>query len=177
MSFNINDIRANLRYGGARPNQFYVHLTNPANSSGDSIAPFMIQAASLPSTEVGVIEVPYFGRRIKLAGDRVFPSWQVSVINDEDFLIRNALEEWSNRINGKETNLRTISNYKSEATITQLGKDGRTLRTYRFHGLWPSNIQAIDMDWGATDTIQNFSVEFMYDWWTVDGATGNGGGS
>lgn len=178
MGFNINEIKSNLTFGGARPTLFQVQFNNPGNSTGDLKVPFMVQAASIPPAVTGVIEVPYFGRRIKLAGDRIFPSWNVTVMNDEDFLIRNALEEWSNRINGLGTNVRTLTNYKSEATVTQFAKDGRRIRTYEFHGIFPTEISPIELDWAATDTNEIFTVNFEYDYWTVasGGLTGNAGG-
>lgn len=176
MAFNINEIKSQLTYGGARQTNFQVTISNPANSAAYLKTPFLVQAASIPAMVKGVIQVPYFGRRIKLAGDRTFMPWQVTVINDEDFLIRNALEQWSSTINGLDSNIRTLANYKSEATVTQLAKDGAALRTYHFHGLFPSEITQIDLDWGATDQYETFQVVFQYDSWTVDGATGNAGG-
>lgn len=176
MSFSINEIKGALQFGGARQNQFYVEITNPANSVADLKTPFLVQASSIPGLSKGTIPIPYFGRTIKLAGDRVYPPWTVTVMNDEDFLIRNAMEEWSNNINSFEGNIRNLTNYKSRAQVTQLGKDGKTLRRYQFEGLWPSEVTPIDLDWGANDQIELFQVTFEYDYWTVDGITGNAGG-
>lgn len=177
MTFNINEVKSQLTFGGARQTLFQVTISNPANSAGFLKTPFMVQAASIPSMDTGVIQVPYFGRKVKLAGDRVFNPWQVTIINDEDFLIRNAMEQWSNQINGLESNLRTIdARYKAEATVTQYAKNGKALRTYQFHGLFPSDITQIDLDWGNTDQYETFQVVFQYDYWTVSGATGNAGG-
>jgi hypothetical protein len=97
MTFNVNDIRSQLTFGGAKASHFQVQITNPVNGLANLKTPFMVQAANLPESSVGTIEVPYFGRKIKLAGDRTFPEWTVTVINDEDFLIRNAMEEWMRR--------------------------------------------------------------------------------
>ena len=99
MAFNINEIRSQLTFGGARASLFQVQFTNPANGVADIKVPFMVRAAQIPSSDLGVIEVPYFGRKIRLAGDRTFADWTVTVINDEDFLVRNAMEQWSNQIN------------------------------------------------------------------------------
>lgn len=182
MAFDINEMRAQLIGGGARPSLFRVQITNPANNSGDLKTPFMVQASALPASTLGSVPVPYFGRTIHVAGDRTFAEWNVTVINDEDFLIRNAMEEWSNTINSHQGNLNNFgtsnpSAYKSQATITQLGKDGQILRTYRFTGLWPINISEVGMDWSTTDDIERFEVTFQYDWWTVTGGiTGNAGG-
>ena len=137
----------------------------------------MIQAASLPASNLGTIQVPYFGRFIKLAGDRVYDPWVVTVINDEDFLVRNALEEWSNKINRFEGNIRDLKNYKSQAQVTQYAKTGEILRVYEFDGLYPSTISQIDLGWDINDSIELFQVEFQYDLWrVVGGKTGNAGG-
>ena len=95
MAFNINEIRSNLALGGARPSLFQIIMNNPVDAAGDAKLPFMAQAAQIPASTVGTIEVPYFGRKIKIAGDRTFAEWTVTIINDEDFLIRNAMEALS----------------------------------------------------------------------------------
>lgn len=181
MSFNVNEIKAQLNFGGARPTQFQVQITNPSNSIADLKTPFMVKAASLPSSNLGTIEAGYFGRKIKLAGDRTFEPWTVTVYNDEDFLIRNAMEEWMNRINRHQQNVTDLpqQEYKSQANIIQFGKDGTALRTYNFNGLFPTNVSEITMDWDSTDTIEEFTVTFEYDWWTIadNSITGNAGGS
>lgn len=171
MAFNINDMRSHLVYGGARQNLFQVRINNPANSTGDLNTPFMVQAAQIPESNLGVIPVFYFGRQMKLAGDRTFGDWTVTVINDEDFLIRNAMEEWSNRINRLERNVREIGRYKSNATVIQYAKDGTAIREYKFNGIFPSIISPIELDWATTDQIESFQVTFSYDYWTVSGGT------
>jgi hypothetical protein len=182
MAFNINEIRSQLTGGGARPSLFQVQITNPANGAGDLKVPFMCKAAALPTSNLGTIEVPYFGRKIKIAGDRTFDEWTVTIINDEDFLIRNAMEQWMNSINLHQQNTNAFgtsapSAYKSQATVQQYGKDGRVLRVYNFNGLFPTNVSEIAVDWDTPDTIQEFTVTFQYDWWNVSGGvTGNAGG-
>ena len=104
MAFNINEMRAGLALGGARPTLFRVELTNPVNNVADSIAPFLIRATSLPASTINAIEIPYFGRKIKIAGDRTFDTWAVTVMNDEDFRIRHTMEQWHNQINPLQTN-------------------------------------------------------------------------
>ncbi len=182
MAFNVNEIRSQLTLGGARNTLFQVQIQNPANSVADIKVPFMVRAAQIPASDLGVIEVPYFGRKIKLAGDRTFGDWTVTVINDEDFLIRNAMEQWSNQINSLRGNLRTFgaaspSLYKANATVTQFSKTGVPIRVYTFNGIFPQSIAPIDLDWNAVDAIEEFTVTFQYDWWEVSGATGNGGGA
>jgi len=183
MAFNINDIRSQLTLGGARAALFQVTITNPANGIADIKTPFMVRASQIPASTLGVIEIPYFGRKIRLAGDRTFGEWSVVVMNDEDFLVRNAMEEWSNQINTLQGNLRGFGAaspllYKSTATVTQFSKTGIPIRTYTFNGIFPVEVSAIEMDWNATDAIEEFQVVFGYDWWEVTGGiTGNAGGS
>lgn len=173
MSFNINEFKSQLVGGGARATLFQCQILNPVAPEADFKTPFMVKAAELPASELGVFEVPYFGRKIKYAGDRKFAEWQVTVINDEDFLVRNALESWSNAINTHDSNLRSLpSDYKSNGLITQYGKDGTPLRTYVFEGMYPTKIAAITMDWNDSDKIEEFTVTFEYDFWRVEGATG-----
>lgn len=182
MPFNINNIRAELTGGGARPSQFEVIITNPIDGAADLKVPFMVQAAQIPSFTIGQIEVPYFGRKVKIAGDRTFEDWTVTVMNDEDFLIRNAMEAWHNAINRLERNIRDTGSasdldYKSQATVTQFGKQGDVLRVYQFEGLFPTTIASIPLDWNTTDDIERFDVTFAYDLFTVlPGPTGDAGG-
>lgn len=177
MAFNIQDIKSQLVGGGARQNLFQVRITNPANGSADIKVPFMVQATAIPAAGLGTIQVPYFGRTIKLAGDRQYGPWEVQVLNDEDFKIRNAMEEWSNKINRFQGNVRELANYKSQAQVIQYGKDGSILREYEFIGIWPSTVAEIGLSWADNDAIENFNVTFEYDYWRVSGGTtGNAGG-
>lgn len=182
MSFNVNEIKSQLTYGGARPAQFYVQFSNPSDSSADLKVPFMVQAASLPASTLGQINVPYFGRTIPVPGDRTYSAWNVNVMNDEDFLVRNSIEKWSHDINSPEGNIRRFPGASAlltqgTALVTQMGKNGQALRTYKFHGIWPQEVGEIQLAWDATDQIELFPVTFAYDFWTVvPGPTGDGGG-
>jgi len=183
MAFNINDMKSQLVGGGARQSLFSVQFNNPANGVANIKVPFMVRTASIPESKLGNITIPYFGRKINLAGDRTFADWTVTVINDEDFLIRNAMEQWSNAINSFEGNLRNFGGaspllYKSDAVVTQYGKTGNVIRQYTFHGIYPGDVSNIELDWDATDRIEEFRVTFMYDYWDVSGGTtGNAGGA
>ena len=182
MAFNINEIKSQLTLGGARQSLFQVSFSNPANGAGDIKVPFMVRSAAIPEARIGNIQVGYFGRKINLAGDRTYDAWAVTVINDEDFLIRNSLEQWSNRINSFEGNLRNFGSsspaaYKRDAKVTQFSKTGNPIREYTFHGIYPGDISNIELDWDATDRIEEFRVTFLYDFWDVTGGTtGNAGG-
>lgn len=173
MPFNINQFKSELVGGGARPTLFEVQVVNPIVGDADDKLRFMAKTAALPGSTLGQTIVPYFGRQVKYAGDRVFEDWTITVINDEDFLIRNAMEAWSNAINSHDSNTRALpSEYKSNGLITQFSKSGAALRTYVFEGMYPVAIDAIPMSWETTDTIEEFSVTFQYDLWKVEGATG-----
>ena len=177
MAFNITDIRAGLRLGGARPTLFQVEITNPVNNIADFTVPFLVRATSLPPSTINPIEIPYFGRKIRIAGDRTFDQWQVTVMNDEDFAIRHTMEQWHNQINSLQSNLNTGGSsapeiYKSVAIVTQFGKAGNQLRRYRFNGIFPTEISTIDLDWENTDNVENFSVTFAYDWYEIEGGPG-----
>lgn len=183
MAFNINDIRAQLTYGGARPSLFQVIISNPVNPVADLKVPFLCKTAQIPSSTLGLIEVPYFGRKLKMAGDRRFDPWTVTIINDEDFLVRNAMEEWNNSINLYQQNVTALGSgapslYKSQATVTQFGKAGEILRVYQFNGIYPEIVSNIDLAWAAVDEIEEFQVQFQYDTFEVlNSVTGNAGGA
>ena len=180
MAFNINDLRSQLTFGGAKSSLFQVQITNPINGLADIKVPFMVKASSIPASTLSTIEVPYFGRKIKIAGNRTFAEWSVTVINDEDFLIRNAMESWMASINTHNGNVTTLASasplqYKTQAQITQFSKTGAVLRTYEFNGLFPVEISAMETNW-ESDGIQEFGVTFQYDWWSVNGGiTGDAG--
>lgn len=186
MAFNINDIRSQLEFGGARASLFEVSITTPPTIQGGSAAtlkiPFLTVRAQVPASTLGTIQVPYFGRKIKLAGDRNFAPWTVTVINDEDFVIRNAMEAWNNAISLYESNVTGLGNsrpltYKSQAEVIHYGKDGSELRRYKFKGLYPSEVSPITLDWNVQDQLEEFDITFEYDSFEiVAGATGNAGG-
>lgn len=168
--FGINELRAQLTGGGARQALFQVHITNPIFPAADFKAPFMVKAASMPSSQTGKIEVPWMGRKINYYGDRIFEDWTVTVINDEDFAVRNAMEAWSNAGNSHIGNTRAMPNqYKSQAQVWQYSKTGVVIREVTLSGIFPINISAMDTDWNATDTIQEFQVTFAVDYWDVTG--------
>lgn len=181
MTININEMRAQLRYGGARNTLFQVTIINPVDGSADLKSPFMIQSASLPAWMLGNIRVPFMGRAINVPGDREFQPWQVEVINDEDFLVRNAFETWNNKINTLEGNIRDLPtsesiHYTSTAIVTQLNKKGLPIRSYEFSNAWPMQIGDIQLGWSAQDQIEVFPMTLQYDTFKVSGITGTAGG-
>ena len=171
MAFNINQFKSRgLTKGGARPSLFQVQI-NP-NIGEDPVAiekfTFTCRASEVPASTVESIDVPYFGRKIKLAGDRSFGDWSVSVMNDEDYIVRNMFEDWSNKINQLAGNRKLLSNnsYKfSDALVTQFSKDGSPIRAYNFVGIFPVQVSNMALDWDSTNAIQTFDVTFAYDYW------------
>ena len=177
MAFNVNQFRSQLTGDGARPNLFEVRLFFPNYAQGGAAAnfksPFFVKTAQLPGSTVGIAPVNYFGREVKVAGNRTFADWTVTIINDEDFTIRNSIESWMNAINSHAGNVRNpaalgTNGYTVDATVTQYGKTGGELKKYKFVGLFPVDLAPIDLDWGSNDTIEEYGVTFAYQWWETD---------
>lgn len=183
MAFNINEfIGRGLTEGGARPSLFQVTLNFPP---GFTLIPgteekfsFTCRATTIPASTIGQVDVPYFGRTIKLAGDRTFADWNVTVMNDEDYLVRDAFEAWHNSINSITGNNKALPGnvYKSlSATVVHFSKNGqRDIKAYTFVNIFPVNIAEMSLDWEATNQIQTFGVTFAYDYWLpFQGSTGS----
>ena len=176
MAFNVNQFRTQLQFDGARPNLFEVQLSFPSYVQGRAVAAtkstFMVKTAALPGSTLGMVTIPYFGREVKVAGNRTFADWSVTVINDEDFAIRKAMESWVRGINENVTNLRaptarTSQQYGVDAIVTHYNKQGQKISggQYKFVGMFPTDISQIDLDWGSNDTIEEFTVNFAYQYW------------
>jgi hypothetical protein len=174
MPFNISAFKSNgLVYGGARPSLFQVFMTPPANIGIDTVSAdkfrFVCKTAELPESTISQIEVPYFGRRIKVAGERAFADWSVSVLNDEDFSVRAMFELWSNALNRHVSNVRdpalSAEQYKTDLDILQYSKDGAIIRSYQLVGAFPTTIGSIGLNWESANAIEEFSVTFAYDYW------------
>ena len=182
---NITEFRSRLSGGGARSNLFEVEIAFPEElnitiSDVSDKIPFLVKAAEIPASNLGNIPVPYRGRVLPVAGDRTFDPWTVTIINDTNFKIRNAMELWSNGINDLQSSQGFIDpeNYQKSATVTQLNrgfngtesvtapiKDDQkieVLRTYKFEGIYPNVVSSIPLDYGATDQIEEFQVTFNY---------------
>ena len=178
----ISDFKSKLTGGGARANLFEVVLTFP-----DAAQPpqevldksrFLVKGARLPASNIAQIEVPFRGRVLKIAGDRTFDSWTVTVINDTDFAIRSAFENWMNTINklNDNTGLTNPAEYQADAFVFQLDRDGQTLRKYRFYDTFPTQVGPIELSYDAQG-IQEFTVELQVQWWEATKGTGaNAGG-
>jgi len=200
----IDSFRSRLVGGGARPNLFEVKLVYPegiATSVADKELPidtrFMVKAANLPASNINVIDIPFRGRNLKIAGDRTFDIWTITVINDTSFRLRNAFEAWMNRINRVDnaTGEVTPIDYQTNAYVYQLGRDvtkagssvgvseyigdsvgklGKqkatnakveVLKTYKFHGIFPTNVSAIELSYDQSDSVEEFTVDLQVQWW------------
>ena len=160
----IDDFKGKFVGGGARPNQFEVTLTWPTAVSSVPDAPFFIKTASLPGPTIGEVAVEYRGRTLYVAGDRSFEQWSTTVINDETFAIRNAIEQWMNLIHSIRNNTGepNISNYVADLSVTQYGRAGSAIKTQTIRNCWPVAISAIELNWDTRDTIETFDVTWRY---------------
>lgn len=167
----VDDFKSKLRGGGARPNLFKATVNFPGYAGGDvELTSFLCKTAQLPASVMNVMEVPFRGRQLKMAGDRTFEPWTVTILNDTDFTIRNAMERWMNGINAHQANtgLSNPTDYQADLVIEQLDRGGDTLKTYNFRGCFPTNVSAIDVSYETVDTIEEFTVEFQIQYWESD---------
>ena len=172
---SINDFKANLIGGGARANQFRVTITPPPGIAiGLDVrrTSFMCKGTNLPAQELTPIEVPFRGRKIYIAGDREFSdTWTTTFINDTDFMIRNALERWSNGINDLALNTGVVdpADYQTDLTVEQLDRDDTILKTYIFRSAWPVSITAIELTSEAADALEEFECTWRYQHFEASG--------
>ena len=187
----ISDFKGALVGGGARPNLFEVELTTlPAGISWNaSDFSYMCKAATLPASNIANIDIPFRGRIFKVAGDRTIDPWTVTIINDENFNLRNAFEEWTDLIAKLENNMGATDPeaYMVNAKVYQLGRGSTpnaksnsgtansVLKEYEFYNIWPSTVAAIDLSYDSTDTIEEFTVDFQVQSFKFNGAGGSNG--
>ena len=179
----ITGFKSKLAGGGARPNLFEVEIAFPDETAIDNDVKdksrFLIKAAALPASNITPIDVNFRGRILKIAGDRTFDTWTITVLNDVDFSIRSAFEKWMNFINkmSDATGAQDPAEYQPDAYVHQLDRDGSTLRTYKFHDVFPTNISQIDLSYETVDAIEEFTVEMQVQWWeALKGVGANAGG-
>ena len=170
----VDDFKSKLRGGGARPNLFKATINFPGYANGDAeLTSFLCEAAQLPGSTFGIINVPFRGRILKMAGDRTFPEWTVTIINDTDFTIRNSFERWMNGINSHSANtgLAAPIAYEADLFVDQLDRDGESVKRYNFRGSFPTDLSAIDLSYATTDEIERFQVTFAYQYFESDTTT------
>ena len=190
----LDTFKSKLLGGGVRPNFFEVELKFPSLAIDDNDVSdrtrFLVKGAALPASIIAPISVPFRGRELKIAGERTFDTWTVTVINDSNFVLRDAFEKWMNVINKHSDNAGEVNPtvYQQEAYVHQLGRapitnpagqpaaSGNTvpiLRSYHFHGVFPTNISSIELSYDSNNVIEEFSVEFQVQWWEALNAQGN----
>lgn len=163
MSLNVQNFASNFK-GGYRPTQFRVMLSFPAwvgtGPSAALQAPFLVQAASLPASQLGIARQLFRGREFKYAGDRTFDPWTVTVIADTDFVLRNAFEAWLNGMNDSETGRGRLraSNYWAKAYVHALDREDKILYAYEMINIFPSNVGELTLDMNSIDTVATFPV-------------------
>jgi hypothetical protein len=170
----VDDFKSKLRGGGARPNLFKATINFPGYANGDAeLTSFLCEAAQLPGSTFGIINVPFRGRILKMAGDRTFPEWTVTIINDTDFSIRNSFERWMNGINSHSANtgLAAPIAYEADLFVDQLDRNGESVKRYNFRGSFPTDLSAIDLSYATTDEIERFQVTFAYQYFESDTTT------
>ena len=194
----LSQFKSRLAGGGARPNLFEVSIPSFPSSvvdvwgSGDDgengTFKFLCESAALPASNVANIDVPFRGRMLKVAGDRTFDVWTVRIINDEDFRLRTAFERWANVLSKLDdaTGVTNPTSYMTDAYVQQLGRgatafagtnsggQSSVLRTYKFFGIFPTNVSQIDLAFDNNDTVEEFTVEFQVQWWQAQAGTEGG---
>ena len=193
MAFAVTEFKSNLKHGGARPSLFRVEFQYPSGittrPNPPNQASFLVKTTTIPASTIGSYDVFFHGKAIKVAGDRTFDTWDTTIINDEDFGIRDTLESWMSSISNHSLNTRDknifqsndrsegdLAKYKSTLQVQQFSKAGDDLRTYIFKGAWPSALSTINLDW-STQEIEEFTCTWMYDSWhtgkvDIDAVTG-----
>ena len=177
---NVSSFLQNIGQG-VKPNMFMVDVKFPdildKNDAQDLIN-VMCKSAALPGSNLGVIEVPFRGRTVKIAGDRTFDTWTATFFADSNMEVRGLFEDWANSINSHEANTaeRFLPNqgttgYMADLFVSQLEKDdqvgGSVIRTYQLHHCFPTNVSAIDLAYDSNDQISEFTVEWQYSFFTA----------
>jgi len=185
MAHQIQDFKSTLIGGGARPNLFQVDITSFPGSDEEEFDStnfsILCKAAQLPASNVASIDVPFRGRIFKVAGDRTFDEWTITVINDNDFVIRSAMERWMQQIAqyGDGSGFTNPADYQIDAVVkqfarltsadpTEVGNGMDVIKKYKFYSIFPTNISAIDLSYDSSDTIEEFSVTFQVQYWAPD---------
>lgn len=178
---SISNFKSALSGGGARSNLFQVSIIRPAGVGGANALTaeqlLLCKATNFPASNVASIDIPFRGRIFKVAGDRTFDNWSVTIINDTNFTLRRYMEDWMQYIaQYGEASGRNAPDYMANATVSQLERQGSNLnsvagaglsavKTYTFVDIFPVNVSAIDLSYDSSDTIEEFSVEFAVQYW------------
>ena len=170
----IDQFRAQLIGGGARPNQFKVEINSPvgiATGLPTENAAFLCKASNLPSMTLGEIALPFRGRQVYIAGDREFETWSTTFINDTTFNVRNAIERWMNGINdlAENTGVTSATDYQADLFVDQLDRDDTVLKTYILRACFPQAIGQVDLSYDTTNALEEFEVTWRYQHFETSG--------
>tara|TARA_B100000683_G_scaffold270383_1_gene309135 strand:+ start:8044 stop:8571 length:528 start_codon:yes stop_codon:yes gene_type:complete len=170
----VDDFKSKLVGGGARANLFKATINFPSYAAGDvELTSFMCKAAQLPASVIAPITIPFRGRQLQIAGDRTFEPWTITVINDTDFAVRNAMERWMNGINQHNNNTGLVDpvEYQADMVVEQLNKNGDSVKRYDFRGTFPTNVSAIELSYDTENAIEEFTVELQVQYWESNTTT------
>ena len=163
----IDEFKAQLTGGGARANQFRVTFNTPgAIATGLDVrrTSFLVKTANLPGRTMNEIAVPFRGRNLYIVGDSDFETWETTVINDTDFMVRNAMERWQNAMNDLVTNTGLVNSadYQADLVVEQLDRDDTVLKSYILRGCFPQVVAPIELGFETTNAIEEFGVTWRY---------------
>jgi hypothetical protein len=173
---NIDSFKSKLIGGGARANQFRVVMPFPGfaqiGGETESMA-YLCEAASLPGMTVGTVDIPFRGRTLYVAGERTFEAFEVTILNDTNFLIRNAYERWLNGINNLTDNegLTNPTDYQVDAFVDQLDRNGSIIKTYTFRGMFPTSISDIGLNYNTNNQVETFTVTHRFQYFETNTTT------
>ena len=197
----LSQFKAKLIGGGTRPNLFEVSIPtfptaiaeawSPGDDAENGIFKFLCKSTALPASNLGSIEIPFRGRTLKVAGDRTFDDWTVTIINDEDFKLRTAFERWSNVMSRLDdaTGVTNPTSYMTDGYVQQLGRgsqvgaasndggESSVLRSYKFFDVFPVTVGEIALSYDTTDTLEEFDVTFRYQYFTIGNSAQSSGGT
>jgi hypothetical protein len=169
---DISKFKGLLGAGGARPNQFRVILNWPGyvQSVPDREFSLLVTGAALPASTVNPTLVQYRGREVKLAGERIFDPWTITVLNDTGMSLRKPFEEWMNGMNNLETNTGELfpTDYQADIIVEHLDRNDDPLMTYTLYNSFPINMSEIGLQYGQNDVIEEFTVTFNYSHYLTD---------
>ena len=197
----LSQFKSKLIGGGTRPNLFEVSIPtfptaiaeawSPGDDAENGIFKFLCKATALPASNLGSIEIPFRGRTLKVAGDRTFDDWTVTIINDEDFKLRTAFERWSNVMSRLDdaTGVTNPTSYMTDGYVQQLGRgsqvgaasndggESAVLRSYKFFDVFPITVGEIALSYDTTDALEEFDVTFRYQYFTIGNSAQSSGGT
>ena len=170
---NLSSFTQALQGGGARANQFMVTMGGAGATGMTNNFHFLCQSAQIPAMTIGEVAVPYRGRQIFLAGDRTYDAWTITVMNDRNYSVRAFLENWMDDMSDiggtTKANALSAASYYANATVQQLDRNNKSIRTYKLEGVWPTTLDAIDLSYDANDAIEEFGATFRFNWLTAGG--------